>query len=229
MSDESKRTWLTHPGKPGVIYREHPTRKIARKPDRFWAIRHRAGGKRLVETLGWTSEGWTADMAHALLVELQHNAKLGLRPQTLKEKRELAAGAKAEAARQSALEGLKEITFGELAGFYREWAAANRRSGIGVARILDRHILPELGEKRAADITPAAVNELKALLEAKRPERGRGQNDPDARLSPQTVLHCLKTVREVYNYALETPHPDMPERMLYVGKNPAIQIGRAHV
>ena len=71
--------------------------------------------------------------------------------------------AKAEAARQSALEGLKEITFGELAGFYREWAAANRRSGIGVARILDRHILPELGEKRAADITPAAVNELKAL------------------------------------------------------------------
>lgn len=98
--------------------------------------------------------------------------------------------------------------------------AANRRSGIGVARILDRHILPELGEKRAADITPAAVNELKALLEAKRPERGRGQNDPDARLSPQTVLHCLKTVREVYNYALETPHPDMPERMLYVGKNP---------
>ena len=63
MSDESKRTWLTHPGKPGVIYREHPTRKTARKPDRFWAIRHRAGGKRLVETLGWTSEGWTADMA----------------------------------------------------------------------------------------------------------------------------------------------------------------------
>lgn len=222
MSDESKRTWLTHPGKPGVIYREHPTRKIARKPDRFWAIRHRAGGKRLIETLGWTSEGWTADMAHALLVELQHNAKLGLRPQTLKEKREMAAGAKAEAARQSALEGLKEITFGELAGFYREWAAANRRSGAGVARILDRHILPELGEKRAADITPATVNELKALLEAKRPERGRGQNDPDARLSPQTVLHCLKTVREVYNYALETPHPDMPERMLYVGKNPAI-------
>lgn len=91
MSDESKRTWLTHPGKPGVIYREHPTRKTARKPDRFWAIRHRAGGKRLVETLGWTSEGWTADMAHALLVELQHNAKLGLRPQTLKEKCELAA------------------------------------------------------------------------------------------------------------------------------------------
>lgn len=222
MSDESKRTWLTHPGKPGVIYREHPTRKTARKPDRFWAIRHRAGGKRLVETLGWTSEGWTADMAHALLVELQHNAKLGLRPQTLKEKCELAAGAKAEDARQSALEGLKEITFGELAGFYREWAAANRRSGAGVARILDRHILPELGEKRAADITPATVNELKALLEAKRPERGRGQNDPDARLSPQTVLHCLKTVREVYNYALETPHPDMPERMLYVGKNPAI-------
>ena len=222
MSDESKRTWLTHPGKPGVIYREHPTRKTARKPNRFWAIRHRAGGKRLVETLGWTSEGWTADMAHALLVELQHNVKLGLRPQTLKEKRELAAGAKAEAARQSALEGLKEITFGELAGFYREWAAANRRSGAGVARILDRHVLPELGEKRAADITPAAVNELKALLEAKRPERGRGQNDPDARLSPQTVLHCLKTVREVYNYALETPHPDMPERMLYAGKNPAI-------
>ncbi len=163
MSDESKRTWLTHPGKPGVIYREHPTRKTARKPDRFWAIRHRAGGKRLVETLGWTSEGWTADMAHALLVELQHNVKLGLRPQTLKEKRELAAGAKAEAARQSALEGLKEITFGELAGFYREWAAANRRSGAGVARILDRHVLPELGEKRAADITPAAVNVINGM------------------------------------------------------------------
>ena len=222
MSDESKRTWLTHPGKPGVVYREHPTRKIARKPDRFWAIRHRAEGKRLIETLGWTSEGWTADMAHALLVELQRNAKLGQRPQTLKEKRKMAADAKAQAARQSAMEDLKEITFGELAGFYREWASVNRRSGASVARILDRHILPELGGKKAADITPATVNELKAILEAKRPERGRGRNDPDARLSAQTVLHCLKTVREVYNYALETPHPAMPERMLYTGKNPAV-------
>lgn len=100
--------------------------------------------------------------------------------------------------------------------------AANRRSGIGVARILDRHILPELGGEAGADITPAAVNDLKRCLKPAAPERVRGQNDPDARLSPQTVLHCLKTVREVYNYALETPHPDMPERMLYVGKNPAI-------
>lgn len=219
MSNE----WHTMPGKSGILYREHETRKVARKPDRFWAIRHTvSSGKRVTETLGWTSEGWTLDMAMSLLAEFKRNTRLGLQPETMAEKRMLRDVQRREELETAALNRLKRITFGELAERYRAWALENRRSGEAVSRILDKHILPFLGDRKAADITPTTINELRAALEETRPERGLGRNDPKARLSAQTVLHCLKTVREVYNYALETPSPDAPSIPLYAGKNPAV-------
>lgn len=214
--------WQTIHGKSGLLFREHPTRKYSRKPDRFWAIRHTVDGKRIVETLGWASEGWTADMAQNLLHELQRNAKLGTGPRTLAEKRVMAADVKEAEARRATLDSLRDITFGEMAEHYSKWARATLRDAERTIGRMAKHVLPVLGELRARTITPSVVNDLRMTLEAKRPERGRGQNTSTACLSPQTVLHCLKTVREVFNFARETAHPELPEAMLFTGPNPAI-------
>lgn len=219
----SRLPWNAVQGKEGVIYREHPTRKHGKRPDRYIGIRYRSGqGKRALEALGWASDGWTVDKAVALLRELKENIRLGRRPQSLREKRAMAEMARLEAERTAAKAKLKSITFGELAEFYRAWARENRVSAGYVEHALDMHILPVMGERVAADITTADVEELRKLVAAKHPLTGRNKNTPGACLSAQTVLHVLKTVREVFNFALETPAPNEPGVMLFSGVNPAV-------
>lgn len=219
----SRQRWNTVPGKEGVIYREHPSRKHGKRPDRYIAIRYRSGqGKRTLEALGWASDGWTVDKAVALLRELKENIRTGQRPQSLKEKRTMAEAARIEDEHISAKAKLKSITFGELAEYYRSWAKNHRISAGDVEQLLDRHILPVLGDMVATEITTAHVEELRRIVAVKHPLTGRNKNTPGACLSPQTVLHILKTVREVFNFALETPAPDTPGVMLFSGKNPAV-------
>ena len=219
----ARQPWITIRGKEGVVYREHPVRKNGRRPDRYIAIRYRSGqGKRTLEALGWASEGWTAEKAVALLRELKENIRLGRRPQSLREKRAMAEAARLEEERAAGLARLRRITFGELAELYRAWAKEHRVSHSTIDQALDLHILPVLGHRAAADITPADVEALRQNVAAKRPLSGRNKHNPDATLAPQTVLHILKTVREVYNFALETPSPHDASLMLFSGANPAV-------
>lgn len=219
----ARLSWASVQGKEGVIYREHPTRKHGKRPDRYIAIRYRSGqGKRVLEALGWASDGWTVDKAVALLRELKENIRLGRRPQSLKERREMAEAARLEAERTAARAKLKSITFGELAELYKAWAKEHRVSAGSVEQVLDMHILPFLGERVAADITTVDVESLRKLVAAKQPLTGRNKNTPGACLSAQTVLHILKTVREVFNFALETPAPNESGVMLFSGVNPAV-------
>lgn len=219
----ARLSWASVQGKEGVIYREHPTRKHGKRPDRYIAIRYRSGqGKRVLEALGWASDGWTVDKAVALLRELKENIRLGRRPQSLKEMREMAEAARLEAERTAARAKLKSITFGELAELYKAWAKEHRVSAGSVEQVLDMHILPFLGERVAADITTVDVESLRKLVAAKQPLTGRNKNTPGACLSAQTVLHILKTVREVFNFALETPAPNESGVMLFSGVNPAV-------
>ena len=96
--------WKTISGKEGVMYREHPTRRHGRTADRCLSIRYRTGdGKRHHESLGWTSQGWTIAHAVSLLRELKENIRLGLRPQSLREKREMAMRRQKEEERQAIL------------------------------------------------------------------------------------------------------------------------------
>lgn len=214
--------WISVPGKEGVIYREHPTRRHGKRADRYIAIRYRCGqAKRHLEALGWASDGWTVDKAVALLRELKENIRLGHRPQSIKEKRAMAEASRVESERIAARASLGSITFGELAEAYRSWAMAHRISAGNVEQLLDMHILPVLGQRVAAEINTVDIEALRQIVAAKRPFTGRNKNIPSARLSPQTVLHILKTVREVYNFALETPSPS-PGVMLFSGPNPAL-------
>jgi site-specific recombinase, phage integrase family len=219
---QDERKWYTIPGHEGLYCRDHLTRRNGKRPDRFIAIRYRnAESKRVVETLGWASDGWTLAQAVSLLRELKENIRLGRRPQSLKEKRAMLEEQRREEARRIAETQVSSITFGELAERYRQWAQRYRLSGKHVSQLLDMHILPELGHMVAADITPGHIERMRQVVAAKHPLTGPGKNDPDATLSPQTVLHCLKTVREVYNFALETESA-VPGVMLFSGKNPAV-------
>ena len=147
--------WINSPGKEGVVYREHPTRKHGRRPDRYIAIRYRSGqGKRKLEALGWASDGWTLEKAVALLRELKENIRLGRSPQSLKEKRAMAESARIAAEQTAARARVKEISFGELAEHYRLWVRAHRISSQTSEMLLDDHILPVFGERIAAEITP---------------------------------------------------------------------------
>ena len=219
----SQQAWINVPGKEGVIYREHPTRRHGKRPDRYIAIRYRSGqGKRTLEALGWTSDGWTLEKAIALLRELKENIRLGKHPQSIKEKRLMAEEAKRAAEQKAARARFQHITFGELAEQYRMWLRGHRICPQTSEALLDDHILPVLGHLPAAEITSADIEELRRIVSAKQPRTGRNKNTPGACLSAQTVLHILKTVREVYNYALETPAPGHPDIMLFSGRNPAI-------
>ena len=221
-NQQDERKWYTIPGQEGLYCRDHLTRKNGKRPDRFIGIRYRnAEGKRVVETLGWASDGWTLAQAVSLLRELKENIRLGRRPQSLKEKRAILDEQRREEAKHAAERRLRSVTFGDLAEHYRQWAQAYRQSGKHVSQLLDMHILPELGTFAAAEVTPGDIERMRQSIAAKHPLTGRGKNDPSAKLSPQTVLHCLKTVREVYNYAMETESP-IPGVMLFSGKNPAI-------
>ena len=218
-----KNRWKTLPGKEGVLFREHPTRKNGRVPDRCLSIRYRAGGgKRIHESLGWTSEGWTVAKAVALLRELKENIRTGNRPQSLREMRAMAEEQKQREAQLAHRARIANLTFRDLAEHYTIWTQAHRVSHVKVVQLLTNHILPILGDKLARDITPHDIADLSRTVAAKRPLSGRNKNTPGAGLSAQTVLHILKTVREVFNFAMETPAPGAPGVMLFSGTNPAI-------
>ena len=218
----STMQWKTIAGKEGVMYREHPTRRHGRTADRCLSIRYRTGdGKRHHESLGWTSQGWTVAHAVSLLRELKENIRLGLRPQSLREKREMAIRRQKEEARRATMIKAGELTFGYLAERYREWTNRNRKSAHLTGQLLDDHILPVLGDMRAVDITSQDIARLQDIVSKKRPQTGRGLGDPKATLAVGTVLHILKTVREVFNFALETPIEGQPGVMLFTGANPA--------
>lgn len=74
--------------RPGVRYREDDTRKLKNgRPDRYFSLRYTIGGVQHEEGLGWASEGWSADKAQELLIQLKAAARTGRGPQTVAELR----------------------------------------------------------------------------------------------------------------------------------------------
>lgn len=207
---------------PGVRYREHESRKHGPRPDRYYFLRYRrADGRRVEEALGWSSQGYTAELASSLLAEIQRNIRTGQRPQSLAERRAMAEAERLAKEQAAAKAAHRDMTLRDLADRYRAWAKAERSDIADIEQRLDQHVLPVLGDMRAADVTPADVTRLRDVLQEKRPQAGRGKTRKGARLAPATVTHCLKLVREIYNFAAETAVEGNPGVMLHTGPNPA--------
>ena len=178
---------------PGVRYYEHSSRKLrSGQLDRYYSIRFSLDGRVVEECLGWASEGWNPEKAHAVLAGLKNAARTGDGPRTLAEVR-----AKSEAARQAE-------------------AAADARAkadGLTLAEFFDRHYLPRAQKDKSSwkhdlrrfksKVEPAlGALPLKAVTKAHVQEfidelAGSG-------LAPATVRHYQAIIRRAFNLATQT-------------------------
>lgn len=210
-----KITWHTTKHE-GVVYREHPTRKNGPHPDRYYALRYRdASKKRHMEALGWASKKMTADKARDILAEIQENIRLGQGFQSVAERRDML-----KSQRQAEAERIEQaVTFGYVAGLFIAWAKGHKKSWRDDQQRINTHLLPVLGEALLDDITYSTIESLKQELQDK--DFTSPRNKAVRKLAPQTVIHCLGLVREIFNYALQCDRPGTTEP-IWEGTNPAV-------
>ncbi len=165
---------------PGVRYREHPTRRLNGKPDKYYTIRFRvSNGKRKEESLGWVSEGWTPAKAYAELANRTRGKKLVCNPETLKQAQTLQLTADKEApviqpqTRQQVEPKLSPMPqplstkFQQAAELFIEWAKVNKKSWSDDQQRLRKHVLPVLGLHGLSMIGFPEVEMLKVMCQSK--------------------------------------------------------------
>ena len=80
----------------GIRYKQHDIRKHGKQFDKYFIIQFSANKKRITEGIGWASDGWTLQKANEILCEIKRNIREGKHPQSLAEKRKMAAEAQKE-------------------------------------------------------------------------------------------------------------------------------------
>lgn len=174
----------------GVRYFKHSDRKHGIQFDKSFHIRFNGGGKLYQSSLGWASEGMTAEKASLKLAEYKRNFKVGKRPWTLKMEKE-EADKKAEAeAEAEAVEEKQALTFGQyFEGTYHPAATSKKHNTWKQEGSYYRVWLkPNIGGIRLADIKPIHI---KAVLSAM----------DKAGKAPRTIQAVLALARQVWNYA----------------------------
>ncbi|MHC1792000.1 tyrosine-type recombinase/integrase [Solidesulfovibrio sp.] len=176
---------------PGVRYREHPERKHGIKPDRYFAIRYQADGKRREEGLGWGSEGWTAQKAAGVLADLKKAHVTGEGPKTLQAKRDLEKAREEVKAKALASQEAEAVTFGSIfEGVYLESARQNKKpNSVQTEKgLFKKWVGPVIGDVPLKDISPFHLERIKKNIAA-------------AGLSARSAHYALCVVRQVFNYA----------------------------
>jgi integrase len=190
----------------GLRYKEHPTRKHGKKPDRYWCLQYRLDGRNINEAVGWWSDGISQSQCEVLLNELRVNQKSGQGPRTLKEMREenRARREAEEAAKKAAAD--KSLT---LAGFweaeyYPKAALSHSARGLVTQRGFIKGWLAPLSDRPLKDIT---IADLEKLVLRPMVEAGK---------SPSRIRQALTLVSVIWNLAAD--------RGLVSGENPITRI-----
>ncbi|MGO9017266.1 MAG: tyrosine-type recombinase/integrase [Syntrophobacteraceae bacterium] len=176
---------------PGVRYREHPTRKHGVQKDKYFAIRAQFNGTRKEESLGWASEGWTAQQAANVLSELRKAHTLGEGPQTLNEKREREQRKREQEQREKEEQERELLAFGD---FFRKTyfpqakADKSARSYQREDSLFRLWIEPVIGTRSLCQISPIELERIK-------------KNMADDGKSPRSIHYCLAVIRQVFNHA----------------------------
>jgi len=183
---------------PGVLFREHASRKHGLQFDKYFIIYYRWNSKNYQEALGWASQGWTGLKAAAVLGELKENQRRGEGPKSLAEKR-------AKDNEQTAIKKNQNITFGR---FFMETylpaqdcksAQALRREKSFYNVWLDQSIAAHTFD----EISELMIEKLKRdILKVGR--------------SARTVEYCLAVTRQTWNLALRRGVTDKPWPGRYV-------------
>jgi len=109
------------------------------------------------------------------------------------------------------------LTFADAAKSYLTWAKGAKRTWADDEGRYKIHLEGRLGPLQLSEISTSTLIGLKAELDAY-VSRRTGRT-----LAPATILQCLALVRQIFNYASETPaDPTAPSaRPMFEGTNPA--------
>jgi integrase len=142
----SKHIWTT--AEHGIRYREHPTRRVGSRPDRYYAVRYRLDGRQHEEALGWASEGWMLEKVRGMRDELAHGRRTG-GSGTMRERR---AAAETERARTA-------VTVTDLwARYAAEVIAHNKpRTAAEKTRMWRTRVKPAIGAIAVAEVTDTNI------------------------------------------------------------------------
>ncbi|MCH8313900.1 MAG: phage integrase SAM-like domain-containing protein, partial [Nitrospinae bacterium] len=170
----------------GVRYREDPTRKYKKRPDRYIVIRYKRSGKLIGEAVGWETEGATLQEANELRSQIRQNIRLGKDFQSLSEKREIENNRKnAEIAKKEIKKKLN-MPFDALALKYLDWAKDNKKTWWVDNGAYSKHVKKELGHLPIKDISPFHLERLKKNLRKKN-------------LSERSIQCYLNVVKAMFN------------------------------
>ncbi len=190
----------------GVRYKEHPTRKHGKRPDRYWCLQYKLRGKNINESVGWWSDGVTQSHCEALLAELRINWKSGQGPQTLKEMRHSNLEKRAaEAAAEEAARHKNRTLAGFFEAEYWPKAALSQSSrGLGSQKGFMRNWLAPLADRPLKDISAAELEEkvMRPMLQAGK--------------SASYIRQALTLFSVIWNLAAE--------RDLVTGENPVARL-----
>ncbi|NDV27520.1 site-specific integrase [Desulfovibrio sp. JC010] len=187
----------------GVRFRPHQTRRHGVRKDRDYFIRYTTAEKKVEESVGWSSEGMTAEKASIIRNELIQANKLGRGPRTLKERRD-------QETRERAKQDRENVTFSDFFHntYYPQAQLAKApKTHKGEFQHVRDWIAPVVGDMIIKEITP---DDLAIIV----------QNLNDKGRSKRTIQHVLSTFRIVWNHAKERnlASGDCPRKAIKLGK-----------
>lgn len=178
----------------GVRYREHKTRKHGgNRPDKCFSIRYKLNGVDKEESVGWSSEGVTAEKAFKLLSQVRENIRTGHGPCTLADLK--AANEQKQLMEKKAVMQLEEkrVTFEHFwASDYLPYIKTTKKAGTIQSEqwLFSKWIQPALGNITFQELS---VRQLDALVNtAKR-----------AGKSAATIRYILAVISQIWNKAVQ--------------------------
>ena len=193
---------LQRTGVPGVLFREHKTRKHGVKKDRYFVIYYRFNAKNHQEAVGWGTDGWSAKKARDVLGELKRNQRRGEPPFTLREREKLLK----EGESQKEREGM--TVSGLFRKHYLPQMRKDKKTWLKDEQVFRLWVEPVIGDKPLTIVSRINIERVKS-------------NMAKEKKAPKTILYALATIRQLYNYAVRNE--------FYVGKNPVSLVKKPKV
>ena len=182
----------------GISFREHSSRLHGTKPDRYYRVRFKSGGKQITECYGWASEGWTLKKVAATMVEMKQELKAGTGTGKLADRRKALVKEKKQAQKKEAADNRLAITYTDyFQNYYWPDVSQDKKESALKAEISlhNNWIFKAIGLIPIRDIGELHLKKLSRMM-------GKAEK------APRTIEYALACVRMVVNHAIRAKyHP----------------------
>jgi integrase len=169
----------------GVRYWESEIRKFKGKPDRCFVIRFKNSGRTISETVGWLSEGISAQYAANIRSDITGNIRTGQGHHSLKEKRD------AEEAKKKA-DKSKAITLEQAFESFLSIRELKARTQKDYQKFMSS-VFSDWGKRRITDINSDMVSDRHKNLVK---EIGKAQANQAFRFMRSLLNYCIAKYRD---------------------------------